>query len=337
MIVDIHSHVVPSLLFERFEAQRNRFPGVDMTPDTSATGTPAHRFRFPGTAFTRPVISGLSDLEGRKISMAAQHIDHAALSLWTDLEGYELPPEEGLAWSRFVNDCLRDQLADEPIFTPLASLPLQDGKLAALVLEEALEQGFGGAMIGTQPFGLRGGNLDAPELEPFWAAASSLEAAIYVHPMFVCNEPRLADYDMTNAVGRIADATIAIGRVVASGLLQRHPGVRLVLSHGGAALSLARGRLRRSNTAAGGIFADPDDGLARVYVDSCVYEPAALSFIVDSFGADRVMLGTDAPMSIAELNPVGLVDSIRLRKTERDAILGDTARRVFRLRGCACC
>lgn len=335
VIVDIHSHIVPAPIFDLFERQRDAFPGVEMTAEPGG-GPDGARFRFPGAPATRPVIPALPDLAERKATMDRQGVDHALLSLWTDLEGYELPPAEGLAWSRFVNACLLEQLKGETRFSPLASLPLQNGDMAAQVLEEALQQGFAGAMIGTQPHGFGGGNLDDPDLEPFWAAASRLGAAIYVHPMFVCNEPRLADYDMTNAVGRLADGTIALGRLIASGVLQRHPGVKLVLSHGGAALSLAIGRLRRCNEAAGNRYADPDDGLSRLFVDSCVYDARALGFVIDTFGADRVMLGTDAPMSIAEHDPVGLIDGIRLRADERKAILGETARRVFRLRGCAC-
>lgn len=332
VIVDIHSHIVPAPVFERFAAQRHAFPNVEMIPE----GAGAFRFRFPGAPATRPVLEALPDLAARKTAMDRQGVDHALLSLWTDLEGYELPPAEGLAWSRFVNACLLEQLTSETRFSPLASLPLQNGAIAAQLLDEALRQGFAGAMIGTQPRGFGGGNLDDPDLEPFWAAASRLEAAIYVHPMFVCNEPRLADYDLTNAVGRIADATIALGRLIASGVLQRHPNLRLVLSHGGAALPLAIGRLRRCNEAAGNRYADPDDGLSRLFVDSCVYDARALAFVIDTFGPDRVMLGTDTPMSIAERDPVGLVDALRLGDADRRAIKGETAARVFRLRGCAC-
>jgi aminocarboxymuconate-semialdehyde decarboxylase len=300
-------------------------------------GTASVRFQFPGTAPTRPVIAALSDLAARKNAMAEQRVDHALLSLWTDLEGYELEPDQGLAWSRFINRCLLEDLAGEPCFTPLASVPLQHGALAAQVLEEALAQGFAGAMIGTLPQGAGGGNLDSASLEPFWAAASRLGAAIYLHPMFLCNEPRLADYDLINTVGRLADTTIAVGRLLSSGLLERYPGMNLVLSHGGAALPLALGRFRRTFQAAGRKYGDPDSGFARLFFDSCVYDAEALAFLVSRAGAERVMLGSDAPMSIAEPDPVGLVDGVALRAQEREAICGGNARRVFRLRSdCAC-
>ena len=160
--------------------------------------------QFPGTEMTRPITPKLSDLAERVRWMDEKGIDHQLLGLWTDLEGYELPPEEGLAWSRYINDCAYEELHDQPRFTPLASVPLQDGALAAEVLGEAMERGFGGAMIGTQPNGIRGGNLDDPSLDPFWATASKLGAALFLHPMFVCGEPRLEDYELVNVAWRTA-------------------------------------------------------------------------------------------------------------------------------------
>jgi aminocarboxymuconate-semialdehyde decarboxylase len=155
--------------------------------------------------------------------------------------------------------------------------------------------------------------------------------------MFLCNEPRLADYDLINTVGRLADTTIAVGRLLSSGVLQRHPGLKLVLSHGGAALPLALGRFRRTYEAAGRKYADPDDGFARLFFDTCVYDADALAFLIARSSAERVMLGSDAPMSIAEQHPVRLVESVPLREAERAAILGGNARRVFRLRAdCGC-
>ena len=179
-------------------------------------------------------------------------IDHQLVGGWLDSFGYELPAAEGLAWSRFLNDCMWDELRDEPRFTPLATVPLQDGKLAAEVLGEAMDRGFGGVMIGTLPKGVRGGNLDDPSLDPFWETASRLGAAVYLHPMFVCGEARLADYDLVNAIGRLVDSSIAVSRLLYSGHLLKYTGLKFILSHGGAALPFALGRLARSHVATGG-------------------------------------------------------------------------------------
>src|SRR4029077_6256886 len=104
------------------------------------------RMQFPGGEPTRPISPKLSDLADRRAWMDANGIDHQLLGGWLDSFGYELPGAEGLAWSRFINACMKDELAGETRFTPLATVPLQEGKMAAEVLAEAMEAGFAGIM-----------------------------------------------------------------------------------------------------------------------------------------------------------------------------------------------
>src|SRR3989454_12477407 len=87
-------------------------------------------------------------------------------------------------------------------------------------------------MIGTLPKG-NAGNLDDPTLDAFWQAASDLKAAVFMHPMFLCGEPRLADYDLVNAIGRLADTSIAVSRLLFSRHLLKFSGMKFVLSHDG--------------------------------------------------------------------------------------------------------
>jgi aminocarboxymuconate-semialdehyde decarboxylase len=216
---------------------------------------------------------------------------------------------------------------------PLATVPLQDGRLAARVLEEALDAGFHGAMIATQPKGV-GGNLDDPSLDPFWDVASARQAALFLHPHYICGDERLADYDLVNAVGRLADTTIAVARLLFSGHLTRFPGVSLLLSHAGGALPYALGRLKR-NQAIHSDYADPLDGFRRLYFDSVLFEPRALRFLCDVVGADRVMLGSDYPFGIGDPDPCAVVEATALTLSERRAILGDTAARIFHVE-CDC-
>src|SRR5688572_27441736 len=102
-------------------------------------------------------------------------------------------------------------------------------------------------------------------------------------------------------------------------------------------LPFALGRFRRTYEATRRKYADPSEGFARLYLDSCVYDPAVLAFLVARAGAERVMLGSDSPMSIAELHPVALVRAAGLDQSQCSAILGGNAQRVFRLRtDCRC-
>ena len=335
IIIDIHAHHTPRLALERFEAHATQFPGVKL-----ARGGPegkAITLQFPGTQPTRPIMPGLTDLNARRTWMDKNGIDHQMLGGWLDSFGYELPASEGLAWSRYLNDCMWEALRDEPRFTPLATVPLQDGGAAAEVLSEAMNRGFGGVMIGTLPNGEHGGNLDDPKLDPFWAMSSKLGAAVYLHPMFVCGEPRLADYDLVNGVGRLVDTTIAVSRLLFSGHLLKYPGMKFVLSHGGGGIPYALGRLNRNYLNSQGNFADPRKGFETMYFDSCVLDVDSFEFLARKAGTSRVMLGSDAPFPIGDPEPRKVILDAHLSDADKQAIQTGTAQQVFRVRADCWC
>ena len=329
MIIDTHAHVVPASLIETLRAEPRIFPSVRLIAEGGTT-----RMAFAGEAPTRPIAPRLSELDDRKQWLARQKIDHQVVGGWTDVYGYELPGEEGADWARFLNEHLRRDADALVALTPLATVPLQNGALAARVLEEAIDAGFKGVMIGTQPKGV-GGNLDDAELDPFWEIASARRATIFLHPMYICGDDRLDGYDLLNAVGRLTDTTIAMARLFFSGHLTRFPGVTLVVSHGGGALPYALGRLRRNRAIHPDGYADPFDGFRRLYFDTVLFEPQALRFLCDVAGSDRVLLGSDYPFPIGDPEPARVVDETSLTQAERRAILGETAARIFHI-DCGC-
>jgi aminocarboxymuconate-semialdehyde decarboxylase len=209
---------------------------------------------------------------------------------------------------------------------------MQDGKLAARVLEEAIAAGFNGVMIGTQPRG-GSGNLDDPDLNPFWEKAAELEATVYMHPMFGCGDPRLADYDMINAVGRGVDTATAIARMLFAGHFARYAGMTMVLSHGGGALPFMQGRLQR-NRALHADYGDPVKGLESCYYDTVLFDPRALRFLIECYGVEKIMMGSDYPFPIGDPAPCAVVENAKLSAGDSRAILGDTAVKLFRLEGC---
>jgi aminocarboxymuconate-semialdehyde decarboxylase len=329
MIIDTHAHVVPGSLIEALRAEKRIFPSVRLLAEGAAT-----RMTFAGEPPTRPIAPRLRDLEDRKEWLARQKIDCQVVGGWTDVYGYELRGEEGADWARFFNEHLRKDADAIAALTPLATVPLQTGPLAARVLKEALDAGFVGAMIGTQPKGV-GGNLDDTELDPFWEVASARRATIFLHPMYICGDDRLGAYDLLNAVGRLTDTTIAVARLFFSGHLTRFPGVTLVVSHGGGALPYALGRLRRNRAIHPDGCADPLDGFRRLYFDTVLFEPQALRFLCDVAGSDKVVLGSDYPFPIGDPQPARVVDDTPLTEGERRAILGETAARIFHI-DCGC-
>jgi len=178
MIVDCHAHLVPASLLDAIRAAHANFPSVKLIEEGGSLG-----FAFAGNKPTRPVSKPLSDIAARLQWLDTNGIERQVVGGWLDMFGYEIPAEEGLRWSRLINKHLSRIAKEQPRFIPLATVPLQDGARAAEVLKEAHDQGFKGAMIGTQPKG-RGGVLDDPSLLPFWEAANGLGSIVFIHPVF---------------------------------------------------------------------------------------------------------------------------------------------------------
>jgi aminocarboxymuconate-semialdehyde decarboxylase len=213
---------------------------------------------------------------------------------------------------------------------PLATVPLQDGPRAAEVLREAHSAGFKGAMIGTQPKG-KGGVLDDPTLVPFWEAADELGSVVFIHPVFESGDDRVHDYGMANAVGRITDTLIAMSRLIYSGHVTRYAQAKIVAGIGGAALPYVIGRLRRNYSLDKDKLGDPDAALAAMYYDTIVQDPRALRYLADIVGADRIMMGSDMPFPIGDLAPLKIVSETSFSDSERTAINGRLAQRLFGL------
>ena len=326
MIIDTHAHFVPQSMLDAVVSGKASFANIEVLRDGAA-----FRLAFMGGAPTRPVMPRLRDLEQREAWLGENGIDVQISGGWLDSFAYETPADEGAAWSRFMNEHLLESTRGKPWIAPLATVPLQDGGLAAAVLREAMAAGFAGAMIGTQPKG-GSGNLDDPGLDPFWEAASELGAAIYMHPMFGCGDDRLLDYDMINAVGRGVDTTTAVARMIYAGHFTRYGGMRMVLSHGGGALPYVLGRMRRNyemHEKDG--YADPAAEMARLWYDTVLFDPRALRFLCGCFGAERVVLGSDYPFPIGDLQPCRIVRDAKLSEIDTRAILGDNAARLFRI------
>src|SRR5204862_4678660 len=127
------------------------FPSVRLHQDGAMP-----RMAFAGGAPGRPIQPRLHDLGQRADWLKQARVDHQLVGGWTDVYGYELSGEEGADWARFYNEHMRQDAAGLPALTALATVPLQDGVRAALVLDEALDAGFKGAMIATQPKGIGG-------------------------------------------------------------------------------------------------------------------------------------------------------------------------------------
>jgi len=108
--------------------------------------------------------------------------------------------------------------------------------------------------------------------------------------------------------------------------------MKFVLSHGGAALPYALGRLARNHAISQGKYADPRKGFEAMYFDSCVFDADSLEYLFKKAGPGRVMLGSDQPFPIGDPEPGKVVEGSYFSEAQKKGILGETAQSVFRVR-----
>ena len=326
MIIDSHAHFVPPRLLDAIRDMNSQFPSIELIKG----GENSFGFSFAGHKSTRPVSKMLSDTDGRLDWMNTNGIDMQVIGGWLDMFGYEIPAEEGQRWSKLINHHLKEFCAENPRFLPLASLPMQDGKAAAKVLDFAHSSGFRGAMIGTQPKG-KGGTLDDPDLQPFWESANRNGSILFIHPMFDSGDERMNDYGMNNAIGRITDTLIAISRVIYSGHVATYHNAKIIIGIGGAALPFVIGRMMRNYELHKDRLADPSEALSLLYYDTLVHDAPALELLIRTVGINRIMLGSDMPFPIGDPTPRNILDQIGLTIADRAKVETDVAKKLFGL------
>lgn len=324
MIVDGHAHLVPPDLLDAIRKDRARFPSVRQIEEGGSLA-----FAFAGSKPTRPVSKPLSDIPARLAWLKERGIDKQVVGGWVDMFGYEIAGEEGEAWARMINDALLAAAKANPAFVPLATVPLGDGKRAAAVLKDAMKAGFPGAMIGTLPRGV-GSTLDHADLDPFWAAADETGAVIHIHPSFDTGDSRVNDYGLANGLGRITDAAVAVARLLCSGHPKTYKNAKFFAPMGAAALPFVLGRLKRNAAITPGI-GDPVEGLSLIYTDTILHDARVLRFVIEMIGAERMMMGSDAPFPIGDMQPLKIVADAGIAGVQADAINGGLAQKLFRI------
>lgn len=157
---------------------------------------------------------------------------------------------------------------------------------------------------------------------------------VFLHAHGFPEGRRLASHYLENLLGNPLDLTIALSRLILSGLLERHTGLVLCAAHGGGFLPTYSARMDHAwghrPEVRGRLSVVPSEQLRRVYFDALVYRPEALTMLIDQVGADRVMLGTDFPFDMGMSDPVGVLEAVPgLSASDRAAIRGGTASHLF--------
>jgi predicted TIM-barrel fold metal-dependent hydrolase len=214
-------------------------------------------------------------------------------------------------------------------------LPQHDIELAAQTVGAiAATPTLYGAINGCR---LCGRDLDDPQLEPIWAALEETRLPLLLHPHYLVGRAELTGWGhaFPVALGFTFETTVAISRLIFAGVLERHPGLRLVASHGGGTLPFLGGRLdagwRSDPSVRVALTAPPTGDLRKVFFDALVYHAPAVLAVRELVGVEQMAFGSDHPFSVAD--PVANLRAIddALDPGERDAVRVRSARRFFDL------
>ena len=134
------------------------------------------------------------------------------------------------------------------------------------------------------------------------------------------------EHYLWNTVGNPVETTVAAAHMVTSGVMERHPDLKVLLAHGGGAVTTLRGRLRHaSQHLAAAPNVDVEASLRRFYYDTITHDPAVLRALVDFAGHERVLAGSDHPFDMADPDPAETVRASGVSLTAAAAILGGNA------------
>ncbi|GIH81407.1 amidohydrolase family protein [Planobispora longispora] len=213
----------------------------------------------------------------------------------------------------------------------LGLVPLQHPSLMVKLLDHALGLGLKGVEISSHG---PGRELSDPAYEAFWTRAAESGAVVFLHPFGCTLDERLDRFYLSNVVGQPVENAVALSHLIFSGVLDRHPELKVLAAHGGGYLPTYLGRADhgwRVRPEAGGCAEPPSSYLGRIWFDSLVYEPAALRALVGAAGASQVLLGSDFPFDMGVEDPLDRLRAAGFDRAAHDAIRGGNAAALFDL------
>jgi aminocarboxymuconate-semialdehyde decarboxylase len=324
--IDIHTHIVP----ERFPAYAGK--GRDVPWPAMAEAHACHKHVMISGKVYRTVADGSWSVPRRIEAMGEMRVARQALSPMPELLSYWLPLEDGKALIRYLNEQIAEMVAFAPErFVGLGAVPLQDVDSAILELQYIRNTlHFSGAEIASHVNGI---SIGDSRFEPFFAEAERLGAAIFVHALRPAGQERVVGPFSEQAVCFPGDIALAAASMITGGIAGRHPKLRIGFSHGGGALALLLPRLVHAwnalPKAKEALAESPAAYARRFFYDALVFDAMAARFLVDSFGASQICVGSDYPFNMGDRDPLGSLEKAGLDTAVLAAIRSANARRFL--------
>ena len=324
-LIDIHTHVVPET-FPDYMGRHLQAPWPSMAP-----AQPCNQHVMISGSIYRTVSHQCWDCAVRVADMDRQRVTRHVLSPMPELLSYWMEPEDGAAMCRYLNEVIAAMVAREPArFTGLGAVPLQDIPRAIDELGFVTNKlGLAGVEIATHVNGVPIGD---PRFLPFFQAAADCGAALFVHPLRPSGMDRLVGpANLEQVLAFPGECGLAAASLITGGTLARVPGLRIAFSHGGGSLSVLLPRLRHAWSCLPPVRnlmqSDPLETARLMYYDDLVYDTATIHRLIDVFGADRILVGSDYPFAIMDADPDARTRSLDLAPETLAAVRAGNARR----------
>jgi aminocarboxymuconate-semialdehyde decarboxylase len=324
--VDVHAHLMVPESAEmtrphlKPESEPRTFFSSSMTKDLNN-----EFYELAAAKYTDPV-TRLGDMDAMGVDVQLVALTPFQYFYWAD-------QDLASRVAAIQNDRIADVVAHSPDrLVGVGTLPLAHPETAVVEARRLAGLGFPAVEVGADVNGL---DLDDPSFEPVWDALDELGLVVILHPAGFTEARRLSDYYLVNVIGMPLSTTLAVTRMILGGVFQRHPGLRMVLVHGGGYLPFYTARtdhaFRHRPELRGNIDRLPSEYLANLYFDLTVFDPVLVETLVARFGADRVLLGTDYPFDMGLTDPLALLGVSKLSQTQREMIAGGNAVGLFGL------
>jgi aminocarboxymuconate-semialdehyde decarboxylase len=316
--IDIHTHIVPASL----PAYAGRISDIAW-PSVEHVDCHHARVLVGGKPY-RDIEDSCWNAARRIEEMSGMGIGRQILSPMPELLSYWLAPDDARVLARGMNEQIAALVAEAPDrFIGFGMVPLQSSDLAIDELTHLIGAlGLKGIEIGTN---VEGKPIGHPDFAPFFAEVEARGVPVFVHPLRPAGMDRLIGPPLLEqAVAFPCETGLAIASLMTSGLLAKHPKLRMAFSHGGGTFGQMLPRLQHAWSIAPGLQKamprSPRDMARGLFYDTLVYDETALRFLKDQFGLSQILIGTDYPFAIMEKRPLERLREAGLSASEIDAV-----------------
>jgi aminocarboxymuconate-semialdehyde decarboxylase len=330
LTVDLHCHA----FFTEVEDLVRARPEKQAEPDLQRRFMGAASAQYNSSTMLPNAFPKLTSVELRLRDMDAMGVDVQVLSPTSVQHYYWADLDLARQIVRTTNEKLAEVCAKHPErLLALGNVALQHPDLALEQLTHCMgELGMRGVEISTAVNGLE---LDDPRFARFWARAEELGCVVFIHPFGTSLGERVSRFYLQNIIGQPIETTIALSHLIFGGVLDKHPGLKILAAHGGGYLPSYIGRSDHGYAArpdAHSMQRPPSEYLRQIYFDTLVYTPDGLGHLIDQVGSSQVVVGTDYPFDMGSYDVHALIDAVPgLSAAEREAILGGNAARLMGL------